>query len=120
MLLYKCFPNGLFWKHADIICLVCQNWILDLVYPNTANIDPKPFSSQNACSVINKRLSDFFSRYHCTIKRSDPCFTNEPVHEISNNVVCATSKASDQPAHTLSLIRAFASKYINKIYKCEE
>ena len=22
----------------------------------------------------------------------------EPVHEISNNVVCATSKASDQPA----------------------
>ena len=33
----------------------------------------------------------------------------EPVHEISNNVVCATSKASDQPAHMQSLIRAFAS-----------
>ena len=33
----------------------------------------------------------------------------EPVLEISNNVVCATSKASDQPAHTHSLIRAFAS-----------
>ena len=33
----------------------------------------------------------------------------EPVHEISNNVVCASSKASDQPAHTRSLIRAFAS-----------
>ena len=30
--------------------------------------------------------------------------------EISNNVVCATSKASDQPAHTHSLIRAFASR----------
>ena len=30
----------------------------------------------------------------------------EPVHEISNNVVCATSKASDQPAHMRSLIRA--------------
>ena len=29
----------------------------------------------------------------------------EPQHEISNNVVCATSKASDQPAHTGSLIR---------------
>ena len=30
----------------------------------------------------------------------------EPVHEISNNVVCATSKASDQPArmHTRSLM----------------
>ena len=25
--------------------------------------------------------------------------TCEPVHEIYNNVVCATSKASDQPAH---------------------
>ena len=35
---------------------------------------------------------------------------NEPVHEISNNVVCATSKASDRPAHTRSLIRAFASR----------
>ena len=34
----------------------------------------------------------------------------EPVHEISNNVVCVTSKASDQPAHTRSLIRAFASR----------
>ena len=34
----------------------------------------------------------------------------EPVREISNNMVCATSKASDQPAHTRSLIRAFASR----------
>ena len=33
----------------------------------------------------------------------------EPVHEISNNVVCVTSKASDQTAHMHSLIRAFAS-----------
>ena len=32
------------------------------------------------------------------------------VHGISNNVACATSKASDQPAHTRSLIRAFASR----------
>ena len=34
----------------------------------------------------------------------------EPVHEITNNMVCATSKASDQPAQTRSLIRAFASR----------
>ena len=27
----------------------------------------------------------------------------EPQHEISNNVVCATSKGSDQPAHTCSI-----------------
>ena len=31
----------------------------------------------------------------------------EPVHEISYNLVCATSKASDQPAH---MIRTFASR----------
>ena len=36
--------------------------------------------------------------------------TCEPRHEISNNVVGATSKGSDQPAHTRSLIRAFAGR----------
>ena len=35
---------------------------------------------------------------------------NELVHVVSNNVVCVTSKASDQPAHKRSLIRAFASR----------
>ena len=34
----------------------------------------------------------------------------EPVHEISNNVVCATNKDSDQSAHMRSLIRAFACR----------
>ena len=33
---------------------------------------------------------------------------NEPQHEIFNNTI--SSKASDQPAHTRSLIRAFASR----------
>ena len=37
-------------------------------------------------------------------------FIYEPVHEIFNKLVCATSKASDQPAHTRSLTRAFASR----------
>ena len=37
-------------------------------------------------------------------------FVYEPVHEISNNLVYATSKASDQPAHTRSLIRIFACR----------
>ena len=35
---------------------------------------------------------------------------NEPVHEIFSNVLCVTNTASDQPAHTRSLIRAFASR----------
>ena len=34
----------------------------------------------------------------------------EPVHKIFNNLVCATSKGSDQPAHMHCLIRAFARR----------
>ena len=36
--------------------------------------------------------------------------TYVPQHEISNNVICATSKDSDQPAHKQNLIRAFAGR----------
>ena len=42
--------------------------------------------------------------------RSAVGITSEPRHEISYNVVCATSKATDQPAHMRSLIRAFANR----------
>ena len=35
---------------------------------------------------------------------------NGPKYEISNNVVCASTKGSDQSAHLRSLIRAFASR----------
>ena len=45
------------------------------------------------------------------VLESPPVKEDEPVHEISNSVVCATNKASDQPAHTRSLIRAFASRF---------
>ena len=40
----------------------------------------------------------------------------KPRHEISNSVLCATRKASDQPAHMCSLIRAFAGRCI--FYEC--
>ena len=43
-----------------------------------------------------------------TTPEKDVALIFEPRHEISNNVVYATSKGSDQPAHTRSLIRAFA------------
>ena len=52
---------------------------------------------------VSKRIRMVYSQFD-----KCPAKTNEPRHEISNNVVCATSKASDQPAHTHSLIRAFA------------
>ena len=45
------------------------------------------------------------------IKGSQYICIYEPVHEISNNVVYATIKASDQPAQMRSLIRAFASRF---------
>ena len=43
--------------------------------------------------------------------------TNEPVHEISNNVVYVTSKGSDQAAHMRSHIRAFACR-LNIFFEC--
>ena len=49
----------------------------------------------------------FYSTFNIVKKY---CMSNEPWHDISNNVVCATSKASDQPARKRSLIRAFASR----------
>ena len=48
-------------------------------------------------------LNDIVLSYHIEM-------IYEQRHEISNNVVCATSKASDQPAHKRSLIRASASR----------
>ena len=53
-------------------------------------------------------LRGVLSRFDFLKKNRDIPF--EPVHEISNNVVCATSKASDQPAHTRSLIGDIASR----------
>ena len=52
------------------------------------------------------------SIWHKSIQNYPGCIeiTCEPRHEISNNVVCATSKDSDQPAHMRSLIRAYASR----------
>ena len=47
---------------------------------------------------------------HGLILSHQPGSIFEPQHEFSNNVACATSKASDQPARTRSLIRAFASR----------
>ena len=67
---------------------------------------------------------------HCLLKKSSetemrcvlvaPKSTKrlfEPVHEISNNVVCTTGKASYQPAHTRSLIRVFAS-HLSIFFDC--
>ena len=51
----------------------------------------------------------FITPFDMTLTSTNALYINEPWHEISNNVVCATSKGSDQPAHTRRLTRAFAS-----------
>ena len=45
-----------------------------------------------------------------TTPEKDVALIFKPRRDISNNVVGATSKGSDQPVHTRSLIRAFASR----------
>ena len=56
------------------------------------------------------------SHNHITSDKYDTCThflvsdIIEPRHELFNNVECATSKCSDQPAHMRSLVRAFASR----------
>ena len=69
---------------------------------------------------VSKDVTDFFQLflwirraivpYWVTVIKQGTDVRYEPRHEISNNVVCATSKASDHPAQTRSLIRAFASR----------
>ena len=43
------------------------------------------------------------------------CILSEPVHDISNNVVYATSKASDQPVHMRSLMKSHDSNVARNI-----
>ena len=57
-------------------------------------------------SGFNKCMHILLSSKIVTVK----IYNIEPQHEITNNVVCAPSKGSDQPAHMRSLIRAFASR----------
>ena len=69
---------------------------------------------ENATTLVFLSVSATLVSYYLLIPRIKTFIiilvSYEPVHEISNNVVCATSKASDQPAHTRSLIRAFVSR----------
>ena len=73
----------------------CHEMVIDIL---------KSFSCMN-CLYLHFFIS-FKNDFQVDVER----MINEPVHEISNNSVCATSKGSDQPAHTRRLIRAFASR----------
>ena len=69
--------------------------------------------------LYNLKTLDMYNRYLKFIYQTitnDPLVYKvlqtkfEPRYEISNNVVCATSKGSDQTAHMHSLIRAFTGR----------
>ena len=74
-------------------------WTLIL---NNTNVQQDGYQNGRRLFVCSCR------RYTHAAKSFSTVHIIEPQHEISNNVVCATSKALDQPAHTRSLIRAFA------------
>ena len=75
-------------------------WTIKIVFMSCLHLKVKSRDNRNSKPRV-------FCFVHCIFSFD---YKIEPVHEISNNEVCATSKASDQPAHTRSLIRTFASR----------
>ena len=62
-------------------------------------------------SLPDDTQADISDAFNTVYRQLDEILNiNEPVHEISNTMVCATRKPSVQPAHMRSLIRAFASR----------
>ena len=83
------------------------------LYALRIKIGTRTTSAKNArivelASDIASAFGDIAPKMHFTILYLLTLSKNEPRHEIFNNVVCATSKASDQPARTRILVRAFA------------
>ena len=81
------FPSG----------VLCQLWYLIVLIPDLCLL---PYFD-----CISNEMEESISQ---RVEMPGKCII-APRHEISNNVVCSTSKASDQPVHTRSLIRAFAT-----------
>ena len=54
---------------------------------------------------------DFTGAYKIRLYSGAKANKLQAINEISNNVVCATSKGSDHPVHMRSLIRVFASRF---------
>ena len=74
------------------------------------NVGGIKLASEHTCLTWLSAIFFISSLRFLEVGRSYQNRTNEPVHEISNNVVIVISKASDQPMHRRSLIRAFASR----------
>ena len=92
---------------ADIVALASLSLSQPCFY-EVLDRDVRAITTIGCKLFLSVCLSAMFSSSMVVVLISVERF--EPVHEISNNLVCATSKASDQPAHTRSLIRAFACR----------
>ena len=100
------FDPVIFWvsshvrhKAACNLSTLCTNWFFLLVWCN-----------KQLWIVLCIYMYWWPASYNFRLFTMLRLMIFEPWHEISNNVVCATSKGSDQPAHTCSLVRAFASR----------
>ena len=97
------------WVSILTLCILeIPNRVL---FANSENPDSTAFQQGLHCLLRQNRSSEKNNQYIWKLKPT--CTSSIPYksrHETSNNVVCATSKASDQPAYTRSLIRVFASR----------
>ena len=98
---------------VDSVDMHFQSFYANL-YHGTINIDPSNNTiCENIALIFTISVLHVLCAPECPgrrIKLSLGKLSYESVHEISNNVVCATSKVSDQPAHMRSLIRAISSR----------
>ena len=101
-LLMTCNKSSISKIEAHIFLTIAMNKFKLISTPKSINFNGQPFITNDIkCQAIYKHV-------HTAVTKT----ASEPRHDIFNNVVCATSKASDQPAHTHSLIRDFASRLI--------
>ena len=100
-------------KFEIVAC--CKSSALKIKIPTIAGVYEhdqfhETFYKLGAClfQILNTANAEI--RFCMRAVWSTSFHTIEPRHEISNNVVCATTKCLDQLSHTRSLIRAFASR----------
>ena len=94
----KIVPANAFPLHCeDYQKVICTFPLLPPLYPVCGGAEARAVVTNNWCTEKSPLRSTEINVKH--IKSRD----------ISNNVVRATSESSDQPVHTRSLIRAFAS-----------
>ena len=99
-------PIGAVRSRSTLFASILNSSVLFSNYLQQTNSADDIFRCIFFCALRVKRyklLASKQSHIHFDLR-------NEPRHEITNDVVCATSKASDQSVHTHSLIRAFASR----------